>query len=98
MRHQLKPSLVQIVAWCQAIICTNAGIVLIGPLGIDFNEIFVENNTFSFKKMHLKTSSGKCRPFFVALNVLKKENKNLLTQRKPWLTERFKLPIKQRRN
>ena len=36
----------------QAIIWTNAGILLIGPFGISFSEI--ENYTFSFKKMHLK--------------------------------------------
>ena len=43
----------------QAIICTNAGILLIGPLGTNFSEILIEIHTFSFKKMHLKTSSGK---------------------------------------
>ena len=43
----------------QAIILTNAGILLIGPLGTNFSEILIEIHTFSFKKMHLKTSSGK---------------------------------------
>ena len=43
----------------QAIIWTNAGILLTGPLGTKFNEILIEIQTFSFKKMHLKTSSGK---------------------------------------
>ena len=38
----------------QAIIWTNAGILLIGPLGIKFNEILVVTNTFSFKTMHWK--------------------------------------------
>ena len=28
------------------------------------------NRTFSFKKIHLKISSGKCRPFSLGLNVL----------------------------
>ena len=42
----------------QAIIWTNAGILLIGPIGTNFNEILVEINTFSFKKIHLKMSSG----------------------------------------
>ena len=37
----------------QAIIWTNAGILLIGPLGTNFNEILSEIHTFSFKKMHL---------------------------------------------
>ena len=45
----------------QAIIWTNAGILLIGPLGINFSEILI--NTFSFKKMHLQMSSAKWRPF-----------------------------------
>ena len=39
---------------CQAIIWTNAGILLIGPLGTKFNEILIEIHTFSFKKMHFK--------------------------------------------
>ena len=55
----------------QAIIWTNAGILLIGPLGTDFSEILIEIVTFSFNKMHLKMSSGKWRPFCLGLNVLK---------------------------
>ena len=43
----------------QAIIWTNAGMLLIGPLGTNFNEISIEINTFSFKKMRLKMTSGK---------------------------------------
>ena len=54
----------------QAIIWTNAGILLIGPLGTNFNEILIGIQTFSFKKMHLKMSSAKWRPFFLGLNVL----------------------------
>ena len=54
----------------QAIIWTNAGILLIGPLGTNFSEIFIEIYIFSFKKMHLKMSSGNCRPFCLGLNVL----------------------------
>ena len=42
----------------QAIIWTNAGILLIGPLGTNFGEILPEIHTFSFKKMHLEMSSG----------------------------------------
>ena len=42
---------------CQAIIWTTAGISLIGSLGTNFSEIFIEIYTFSFKKIHLKTSS-----------------------------------------
>ena len=55
----------------QAIIWTNAGLLLIGPLGTDFSEILIEILTFSFKKMHLKVSSAKRRPFCLGLNVLK---------------------------
>ena len=54
----------------QAIIWTNAGILLIGPLGTNFNEILIDIHTFSFKKMHLKMSSAKWRPFCLGLNVL----------------------------
>ena len=55
----------------QAIIWTNAGILLSGPLGTNFSEILVEIITFSFRKMHLKVSSAKWRPCCLGLNVLK---------------------------
>ena len=51
----------------QAIIWTNAGILLIGPLGTNFSEILIDIITFSLKKMRLKMSSGKWRPFCLAL-------------------------------
>ena len=54
----------------QAIIWTNAGILFTGPLGSNFSEFLIEILTFSFKKMHLKVSSGKWRPFCLGLNVL----------------------------
>ena len=54
----------------QALIGTSAGILLIGPLGTNFGEILIEIYTFSFKKMHLKMSSGKWLPFCLGLNVL----------------------------
>ena len=54
----------------QAIIWTNAGILLIGPLGISFNENLIGIQTFLFYKMHLKMSSAKWRPFCLGLNVL----------------------------
>ena len=50
---------------------TNAGILLIWPLGTNFSEMLMEIHTFSFKKMHLKMSSGKWRPFCLYLHVLK---------------------------
>ena len=55
----------------QAIIWTNAGILLIRTLATNFSEILSEIHTFSFKKMHLKISSAKWRPFCLRLNVLK---------------------------
>ena len=53
----------------QAIISTNAGILLIEPLGTNFSEILIEILTFSFKKMCLKVLSAKWRPFCLGLNV-----------------------------
>ena len=54
----------------QAIILTNAGILLIRTLGTNFNEMLIEILTFSFMKMRLKVSSVKWRPFCLGLNVL----------------------------
>ena len=54
----------------QAIIWTNAGILLIGPLGTNFSEISIKIQTFSLTKMRLKVSSAKWRPFCLGLNVL----------------------------
>ena len=54
----------------QAIIWTNVGILLIGPLRTKFSDNLVVIHTFSSKKMHLKMSSGKWRPFRLGLNVL----------------------------
>ena len=54
----------------QAIIWTIAGTLLIGPVGTNFNEILIEIHTFSLKKMQLKMSSEKWRPFCLSLNVL----------------------------
>ena len=54
----------------QAIIWTNAGILLIRPLGTNFSEILIGIQTFSFKKMYLKMSSAIWRPFCLGLNVL----------------------------
>ena len=50
----------------QVIIWTNAGILLIRPLGTNFNEVLIEILTFSFMKMRLKVSSAKWRPFVSA--------------------------------
>ena len=80
---------------CQAIIWTNARLLLIGPLGTNFSEFLIKILTFSFKKMRLKVSSAKRRQFCLGLNVLTKytvpHNRNMcvmisqLTQ--TWLCE-----------
>ena len=54
----------------QAIIRTNAGVLWIRPLGTNFSESLIEILLFSFKKMRLKVSSAKRRPFCLGLNVL----------------------------
>ena len=55
----------------QAIIWTNARILLIQPLGTNLSEILIEIHTFLFKKILLKIVSGKWRPFCPGLNVFK---------------------------
>ena len=57
----------------QAITETNVGILLIWTLWTNFSEILVEVLTSSFKKMSLKVSSAKRRPFCLDLNVLKQK-------------------------
>ena len=58
----------------QAIVWTNAGILLIGPLGTNFSEILIEILAFSFKNMRMKVSSAKRRPFCLGLNLLTIQN------------------------
>ena len=55
----------------QDLIRTNAGILLIWPLGSNFSEIWIGIQTFSLNKIHTKMSFGKCRPFVPGLNVLR---------------------------
>ena len=54
----------------QAIIWTNAKILLVRPLGTNFSEISIEIHIFSFKKMYMKMSSGNWQPSCPGLNVL----------------------------
>ena len=54
----------------QAIIWTNAGILLIGTLVTNFSEILIKIHTFSLKEMHLKPLFAKSWPFCLGLNVL----------------------------
>ena len=62
----------------QAIIWTNAVILLIRTLRTNLNEILSEIHTFSFKKMYLKMSSGKRWPFCLGLKVLIQGSTNLM--------------------
>ena len=64
-----------------AIIWTNDGLLLIGPSGTNFSEILIEILTFSFKKIRLKVSSAKRRPFCLGLNVLRNYMFALITIR-----------------
>ena len=69
----------------QAIIWTNAGILLIKPLGTNFSEDLIKILTFSFTKMRLKVSSAKWRQFCLGLNVLKSPTHcGLLKTLSPW--------------
>ena len=43
--NSLSPERHQVIIW------TNAGILLIGPLGTNFSEILIEIQTFSLKKI-----------------------------------------------
>ena len=61
----LAPSRRQVIIW------TSVGILLIGPLGTHFSEILFEIHTFSFKRIHLKMSSGKWQPFCLGPSVLR---------------------------
>ena len=54
----------------QAITETNAGILLIGPLGINLSELLIKIDSFLFKKMDLKMSSAKGRLFSLGPNEL----------------------------
>ena len=62
----------------------NLSLSLSGPLGTNFSEILIKIYRVSSKKMHLKMSSGKWRPFCFGLNVLimpvsNNKHKSLLT-------------------
>ena len=65
----------------QAIIWTNAGILLIRTLGTNFSAF----RAFSFKKMHLKMSSAKWHPLCLSLNVLTNMCIVSILARVPWL-------------
>ena len=56
---------------CQAIIWTNAGILLIRTLGTNFSEILGKIHSFSFKKMHFRMSTAKGRLFSLGFTELR---------------------------
>ena len=70
----------------QAIIWTNAGILLIRTLGTNFSEILGAIHSFSFLKMHLKMSSAKWRLFGLGLNANLKFIASFVSFLKHWDT------------
>ena len=54
----------------QAIIWTNARILLTGPLGKQFRDILIKIDIFSFERIHLKPFSAKGWPYCLGFNVL----------------------------
>ena len=54
----------------QAIILTNAGTLLIWPLGTNFSEILIEINTFSFKQNAFENVVWQMAAICLGLNVL----------------------------
>ena len=61
-----------LVAWtAPSHYLNNVGILLTGAFGINFSEMLIEIQTFSFKEMHLKMLSGKWGPSCLGLNVVK---------------------------
>ena len=78
--------------WCQTIIQTNAGLLLIGTLGTNLIKIY----TFSFNKMHLKMLPGKWQPFCLRPSVLIKLILSFISlQQKPLQTLEMPLLLKQ---
>ena len=55
---------------------TKTDLLSIEPLWTKFNEVLIEIQTFSLKKIHLKMSSVKCRPSCLALGVIMIETRN----------------------
>ena len=75
----------------QSIIWTSAWISLIGPWGTNFNGILIEMQPFLLRKMRLRMSSGKGRPFCLGRNVLLKDWKLCFLA----LSVECSLPLKQ---
>ena len=73
----LSPSRHQAISW------TNGGILLIRNLETNLSEILSEIYTFSFKKIHLKMSSGICRPSCLGLNMLNSTKISVMSANNP---------------
>ena len=77
----------------QAIIWTNTGLLLIGPLGTNFSEFLIKILTFSFKKMRLKVSSAKRRTFCLGLNELNVWTARRCPKPQPWGCSKGKVTL-----
>ena len=75
----------------QTIIWTNAGILLIRPLGRNFSDILIEIHIFLFKEMHLKMLSARWQAFCLSLNELSMLSKEPLQLIWRLSTSRFHL-------
>ena len=56
--------------WNQAMIWTNAGILLIVPLVTNFSEILIGIYTFAFMKVHLKMTQNRGHFVSASINVV----------------------------
>ena len=54
----------------QAIVWTNADLLLIEPPGTNFGEISIKSETYSFQNVYLKMSSAKLQPFCLGHKLL----------------------------
>ena len=73
----------------QAIISTNAGILLIRPSGTNFRESRFKIQNFSFMKMHLKMSSANWRPFYPGGDELKAYKQHKMEDVQPIIRKPF---------
>ena len=63
----------------EAIIWSNAGILLMLPLGTNFSEILIEIHMFSLKKMHLKCHFVLALMYLLALGSCGIDSENIIT-------------------
>ena len=56
-------------AWWQAIICENAVLLPMGPLGTNCNEIWIKIQQFLFKKNVVKMTPVKWQPYHLGLHM-----------------------------